>query len=167
MCRELTTREKPRRCPNLASGVSEKQRCPVSEQPLSETQNCIEDAESSWKTISGSALDNNRKPADRCQWRDFGTRMVQAASPARERSPSSTILSGDASRRLGRWERTPKGMPVDFAPDLYQAAGSKELDGTIPDDIGPTTLLGNSFVIRLRTSCLTSFLNLSSFSGLS
>ena len=25
-------------------------------------------------------------------------------------------------------ERTPKGVPIDFAPDLYQAAGSKELD---------------------------------------
>src|SRR6202022_1394882 len=25
-------------------------------------------------------------------------------------------------------ERTPKGVPIDSAPDLYQAAGSKELD---------------------------------------
>jgi hypothetical protein len=25
-------------------------------------------------------------------------------------------------------ERTPKGVPIDFAPDLYQAAGFKELD---------------------------------------
>ena len=25
-------------------------------------------------------------------------------------------------------ERTAKGVPIDFAPDLYQAAGSKELD---------------------------------------
>jgi hypothetical protein len=39
-------------------------------------------------------------------------------------------------------ERTPKGVPIDFAPDLYQAAGFEELDGTRPDDIGPTTLMG-------------------------
>ena len=39
-------------------------------------------------------------------------------------------------------ERTAKGVPFDFAPDLYQAAGSKELAWTRPDDIGPTTLLG-------------------------
>jgi hypothetical protein len=25
-------------------------------------------------------------------------------------------------------ERTPKGVPIDFAPNLYQAAGFKELD---------------------------------------
>jgi hypothetical protein len=35
-------------------------------------------------------------------------------------------------------ERTPKRVPIDFAPDLHQAAGSKELDRTRPDDIGPT-----------------------------
>jgi hypothetical protein len=35
-------------------------------------------------------------------------------------------------------ERSPKGVPIDCAPHLYQAAGFKELDGTRPDDIGPT-----------------------------
>jgi|HubBroStandDraft_2_1064218.scaffolds.fasta_scaffold490980_1 hypothetical protein len=28
------------------------------------------------------------------------------------------------------YERTLKGVPIDLAPDLYQAAGFKELDGT-------------------------------------
>jgi len=31
-------------------------------------------------------------------------------------------------------------MPIDFAADLDQAAGLKELDGAGPDDIGPATL---------------------------
>jgi hypothetical protein len=140
--------------------------------------------------VSGSALDNNGNPLTDASGRSytcyFETRMVQADSPAEERLPSSTILSGDASRSLGRWEgpitstmeslaeqspvleelfdpffqgyghcvtlglpdrlanvcpyrqfmcavtqsheRTPKGVPIDFAPDLYQAASSKELD---------------------------------------
>jgi hypothetical protein len=63
---------------------------------------------SSWKTVSGSPLDSNGNPLTdaigmsyTC---DFETRTAQAESPAGERSPSSTILSGDASRSLGRWD---------------------------------------------------------------
>src|SRR4029077_10006462 len=38
-------------------------------------------------------------------------------------------------------ERTPKGVAIDFAADLYQSPGSKKLDRIRPDDVGPTTLL--------------------------
>lgn len=59
--------------------------------------------------MSGSALDNNGNPltdaGGRSDTSDFEIRMVQAASAARERSGLSTILPGDASRSLGRWER--------------------------------------------------------------
>jgi hypothetical protein len=63
---------------------------------------------SSWKSVSGSPLDSNGNPLTDASGMsytcDFETRTAQAESPAGERSPSSTILSGDASRSLGRWD---------------------------------------------------------------
>jgi len=36
-------------------------------------------------------------------------------------------------------------MTIDFTPDLYQTTSSEKLDGTRPDDVGPTAFLGTFF----------------------
>ena len=109
VCRELTTKGKTETFSKTRfRGFGEKKLPSFQDNDRAKRRTALRMQKSSGKTVSRSALDSNGNPLTDASGRsytcDFETRTAQAESPAEERSPSSTILSGDASRSLSRWD---------------------------------------------------------------